>query len=197
MNLGFDGVGIDDGATVHSADDATDARGAIVRDFDFGNGPSRCVNVTWGDVTSAYFSTGIPNIDVYFEAAPMLRGALLASRFMSPLASIGPWQVWLKMHAALLPEGPSQAERDAARVTIVAEVGDAEGRCARSRLCTAQSYSFTAVAAGSPTSHPSNAARARCSPTASPTRGSACAVIAARARSARGGVGSAIMRERA
>lgn len=121
--------------------------GALERDFDFGSGPSRCVNVTWGDVTAAYFSTGIPNVDVYFEPAPFLRPALLASRFVAPFAELAPWQVWLKAHAALLPEGPSQAQRDAVRVTVVAEVSDAHGGRAAARLECAQSYSFTALAA--------------------------------------------------
>lgn len=121
--------------------------GALERDFDFGGGPSRCVNVTWGDVTAAHFSTGAPNVDVYFEPAPFLRPALLASRLVAPFADLAVWQVWTRMHAALLPEGPSQAERDAVRVTIVVEVDDAHGGRASSRLETPQSYSFTAVAA--------------------------------------------------
>ena len=121
--------------------------GALERDFDFGDGPSRCVNVSWGDVTAAYFSTGIPNVDVYFEPAPFLRPALLASRFAGPLAEFAPWQVWVRAHGALLPEGPSKAERDAVRVTVVAEVEDAHGGRAAARLETSQSYSFTAIAA--------------------------------------------------
>jgi short subunit dehydrogenase-like uncharacterized protein len=123
------------------------APGTLERDFDFGDGPSPCVNVTWGDVTSSYFSTGIPNIDVYFESGPLLRGALVASRFASAWAGLAPWQVWARMHAALVPEGPSQAERDAARVILVVEVEDAQGERARARLHTAQSYSLTALAA--------------------------------------------------
>jgi short subunit dehydrogenase-like uncharacterized protein len=117
------------------------------RDFDFGNGPRRCVNVSWGDVVTAYYTTGIPDIEVYFDAPPTFRAALLASRLMGPVASSPVSQVWLKLHADLLPDGPSAIERAAVRVTVVVEIEDDRGRRARSRLCTPQSYTFTGLAA--------------------------------------------------
>ena len=39
---------------------------------DFGNGTKPTVQVSWGDVSTAYYSTDIPNIEVQFEAVPML-----------------------------------------------------------------------------------------------------------------------------
>ena len=120
--------------------------GELERDFDFGDGPRRCVNVSWGDVVTAYYSTGIPDIEIYFEPPPLFRAALLASRFAGPLATTGPWQVWLKMHADFLPEGPTEAQRAAVRVVLLAEV-EGSGRRASARLHTPQSYSFTGLSA--------------------------------------------------
>src|SRR5262249_59153768 len=40
---------------------------SLERSFDYGQGPSASLAVSWADVVSAYYSTGAPDIDVYFE----------------------------------------------------------------------------------------------------------------------------------
>ena len=35
------------------------------REVDFGRGPRTAINIPWGDVSTAYYSTGIPNIENY------------------------------------------------------------------------------------------------------------------------------------
>ena len=40
---------------------------------DFGKGETLTVQVSWGDVSTAYHSTEIPNIEVQFEALPAIR----------------------------------------------------------------------------------------------------------------------------
>lgn len=121
--------------------------GILRRSFDFGRGPRACVNVTWGDVATAYYTTGIPNVETYCEANPILESALLASR--SPAWSLAAplWRQWLRLAAGVLPDGPSPAERDAAEMIIVAEASDAAGRRVRARLRTPEAYTFTATAA--------------------------------------------------
>ncbi|HSQ01223.1 MAG TPA: saccharopine dehydrogenase NADP-binding domain-containing protein [Candidatus Dormibacteraeota bacterium] len=119
------------------------APGALRRRFDFGDGPRDCCNVSWGDVAAAYYTTGIPDIAVYFEATPTVEAMLLASRTLGWMLRSAPWQAWLKAHAALLPEGPSEAERAPREMVIVAEASDAGGRTARARLRTPEAYTFT------------------------------------------------------
>ena len=41
-----------------------------VRRVDFGNGERLAVGIAWGDVSSAYYSTGIPNIEVFSATSP-------------------------------------------------------------------------------------------------------------------------------
>ena len=119
------------------------APGALRRRFDFGDGPRDCCNVSWGDVAAAYYTTGIPDITVYFEATPTVEAMLLASRTLGWMLRSGPWQAWLKAHAALLPEGPSAAERAPREMVVVAEAEDAHGRTVRARLRTPEAYTFT------------------------------------------------------
>ena len=41
-----------------------------VRRIDFGNGERLAVGIAWGDVSTAYYSTGIPNIEVFSATSP-------------------------------------------------------------------------------------------------------------------------------
>ncbi|KAF5295013.1 hypothetical protein FQR65_LT19938 [Abscondita terminalis] len=47
-----------------------------VRQIDFGHGQKSAMSVPWGDVATAFYTTGIPNIEVFVPAAPkLIRGA--------------------------------------------------------------------------------------------------------------------------
>src|SRR6185369_4201895 len=41
--------------------------GSLEQCFDFGAGPVGATAITWGDVVTAYHSTGVPDITVYYE----------------------------------------------------------------------------------------------------------------------------------
>jgi short subunit dehydrogenase-like uncharacterized protein len=120
--------------------------GSLTRAFDYGAGPRPSVAVSWGDVASAYYSTGIPNIETYFEATALLRGGLAVDRSWGWLLSLPPWPELLKGATRLLPEGPTEAQRRQSATTIVAEVEDAAGRRLCARLFTPEVYTFTATA---------------------------------------------------
>jgi len=121
--------------------------GALSRAFDYGAGPRPSLNISWGDVSTAYYTTGIPNIEVYFEATPLLQVMLLASRYLGGMLSTGLWQTWLKTWADILPEGHSEEERAASAMVIVAEADDGAGRRVCARLRTPEAYTFTAITA--------------------------------------------------
>jgi len=121
--------------------------GTLRREIDFGAGPRPVLNLSWGDVASAYYTTGIPDIEVYVETTPALEAVAVANQWFGWFLGTGPWQAWLKGHADLLPEGPSAAERAARRVVVVAEATDGRGRRAVSRLATPEVYTFTGMVA--------------------------------------------------
>jgi len=121
--------------------------GSLQRAFDYGDGLRPGVSVTWGDVVTAYYTTGIPNIEVYFESTPLFRVAETVNRYAGWMLGTAAWQVWLKMHADLLPEGPTEAQRAGVKMVIVAEAEDARGRRVCSRLHTPQAYTFTGTTA--------------------------------------------------
>lgn len=121
--------------------------GALEREFDYGEGLRLSLNVSWADVSCAYHTTGIPNIEVYLAATAGLRGMLVANRYFGWLLATSPWQASLKAYADLLPDGPSEAQRAASRMVIVAEAQDRSGRHVISRLGTPEAYTFTAATA--------------------------------------------------
>ena len=117
--------------------------GSRKRNFDFGNGPTACVAVGFADVFSAYYTSGIPNIEVYYEAIPAIRWAISFEKRLGPVLRTAPWQVWLKAHADLLPAGPSEERRAACQCVVVAEAWDDRGNWVGARLRSPEGYTFT------------------------------------------------------
>lgn len=119
--------------------------GSLVRRFDFGEGPVRCVGVPMGDVVTAAHSTGARDVEVYMRGGAPLRLGLRAAQWLGPLLASGPVQRALGSWIDRLPEGPSEEERLGTRAVVVAEV-EGEGRTARARLETPSGYETTRLA---------------------------------------------------
>lgn len=121
------------------------APGALVREFDFGQGSRRATAITWADVSSAYYTTGIPNITVYCESTPIVELGLAWNGYGGWLFGRPGWESWRRAAVRLLPEGPSSEERASGHAVVIAEaVDDLLGRVAV-RLKTPEAYSFTAA----------------------------------------------------
>ena len=128
--------------TIHTA-----PPGRLTRQFDFGQGNTDCTAVGWGDVSTAYRSTGIPSITVYFARSGAVSAMLAAARTLGPLARLWPVEALLSHAIALRPAGPSDAERQRGQANLIAEAVAGDGRKAAARLTTPEAYSLTADAA--------------------------------------------------
>jgi short subunit dehydrogenase-like uncharacterized protein len=117
------------------------------RPFDFGRGPRPSVAIGWGDVATAYHSTGIPEITVFFESSRQIEQVVGLNAPLRWLLSTAPAQLLRHRLVDWQPEGPSEAERDAGRAVILAEAVNAGGDCVRSRLETPDGYALTAMTA--------------------------------------------------
>ncbi|MFT7579590.1 MAG: short subunit dehydrogenase-like uncharacterized protein [Myxococcota bacterium] len=118
--------------------------GGKTKKVDFGRGPVRTMGIPWGDLVTAYHSTGIPNIEVY-TLVPT--GALWGARFsglIRPLLGLGPVQRFLKRRVAKMPAGPDETKRETAKSLIWGEVKNAAGDRAEARLTTCEGYTLTA-----------------------------------------------------
>lgn len=110
---------------------------------DFGDGERECLAIGWGDVSTAYHTTGIPDVRVYFEATPQLRTLDVLSRNFRWLLGWPPVQAALKAAVERQPEGPSDRHRARGRSVIVGEAHDADRRRVRAHLKTPEGYTLT------------------------------------------------------
>lgn len=99
---------------------------ADIQTFDFGQGAVDSFRVTLPDLITIWRATQIPDIATFVHVT----GDGFPQGDLSKL-----------------PDGPTEAERQANRYRAVVEVTDAEGRVTRSRLDTVNGYTFTAMAA--------------------------------------------------
>ena len=117
------------------------------RHVNFGGGPLRpCMTIPWGDVATAFHSTGIPNIEVYMAAPLALRALALLSRPFGGLLRSAAVQRFLKRRIDARPPGPTDEQRSRGRSFLWGEVTDGRGRRAVSRLTTPEGYTLTALA---------------------------------------------------
>lgn len=117
------------------------------RDVDFGGGPVSCVTIPWGDLATAYRSTGIPNIETYVAVPRTAQWALKSARVLGRPLGTRPGQRLLRALVGLLPEGPTDAQRAAGYSLLWGEATDAAGNRAASRMRTPHAYTLTAAAA--------------------------------------------------
>ncbi|MFN3581431.1 MAG: saccharopine dehydrogenase family protein, partial [Pseudomonas sp.] len=76
------------------------------REIDFGNGTKHAVTIPWGDVATAWFSTGIDNIEVFIPMAPSAATRLRRLDKMRPILGLAPVQALLKHLVGKKVKGP-------------------------------------------------------------------------------------------
>jgi short subunit dehydrogenase-like uncharacterized protein len=156
LALGFQGSGRLSRGTATTAVEKVHMGGAVRRDgrivrvpaawktrvIDFGDGPRPAITIPWGDVATAYHTTGIPNVEVYLAAPRLLRVFLKLSRPVAPLLGTKPVQSFLKARIREGPPGPSAEHRARARSLIWGEARDGR-QVVVSRLRTLEGYELT------------------------------------------------------
>lgn len=117
------------------------------RRIDFGDKVRLAATIPWGDVSTAFHSTGIPDIEVYVAMPPSTVRTLRFSGWIAPLLRTA----WVRgrLVAAIRrrPSGPSPDERARATAAVWGEVRDASGATMVSRLRTPDGYTLTAKTA--------------------------------------------------
>ncbi len=117
------------------------------RTVDFGRGPRTAMSIPWGDVSTAFHSTGIPDIEVYSAVPPAVRRLARASRYLGWLLGSGPVQRFLKGKIQAGAPGPTDEERNAGESLLWGEVTDDARRRAVSRIRGPEGYTLTALTA--------------------------------------------------
>lgn len=118
-----------------------------VLEQDFGRGPTKVVSIGWGDVSTSYYSTGVPNIETYFAVKPSAIAMLRLTRTLGPLLytrSVRNLLQWIIARAN--PHGPSRKQNETGFNLMVGEMRDANtGQVIRAKLRTPEGYRLTAL----------------------------------------------------
>lgn len=117
------------------------------RTVDFGRGPREVVSIPWGDVFTAYHSTGIPDIVVYARLGPWLPRLLQMTRYTGGLLASAPAQALFKWWIDRRPPGPDTHARKTGRSFVWGTAWDDDGKRATARLQGPEGYTLTALAA--------------------------------------------------
>ncbi len=117
------------------------------RDIDFGDRRRHCVTIPWGDVSTAFHSTGIPNIEVFTAMPRRAARTLRLIRPFTPLLGTPFAQRLLKARVNARTPGPSAERRAGAQSRLWGEARDPAGNAVRSLLVTPDGYTLTAMTA--------------------------------------------------
>ncbi|WP_028566917.1 saccharopine dehydrogenase family protein [Salisaeta longa] len=117
--------------------------GSRTRTVDFGRGPRTVTTIPWGDLATAYRTTGIPNITAYTQLPALARRLLQWSQPLEPLLQSSAVQHLLDRAVQALPAGPTPDERAAGSVHVWAQATAGE-RTVTARLHGPDGYAFTA-----------------------------------------------------
>lgn len=104
------------------------------------------ISISWGDVSTAYYSTGIPSIEVYAGGTKLVRQGHLMYR-LRRLIRTAPTQIVLKKLLDWTKAGPTEAEREGDECMFWGEVTNAAGKLVVLQLRTPEGYNLAKDAA--------------------------------------------------
>jgi len=116
--------------------------GARTRVVDFGDGLRRVVSIPWGDVSTAYHTTGIPNVEVYLSMPKNARRAVKLSSYVGGALDSDAVKRGLEWLVDRYVHGPDAETRASGEGRIWGEARNNGDRVV-SRLRTPETYRLT------------------------------------------------------
>jgi short subunit dehydrogenase-like uncharacterized protein len=110
----------------------------------FKTGEKWAMTIPWGDVSTAYHSTGIPNIAVYMSAP---KGLIRIARLTRLFAGIFAWKLlqdFIKSQIEKRVKGPTEVERKNSRSILWGRVENKQGESREGFMETIEGYWLTA-----------------------------------------------------
>ncbi|MCA1581934.1 MAG: saccharopine dehydrogenase NADP-binding domain-containing protein [Acidobacteria bacterium] len=117
------------------------------RDIPFADRTRRAMTVPWGDLSTAWRSTGIPNIETYAAASSSAIASARRLRLVAPVLGWGPLRRVIERVIVSRVSGPSVEERSRERYQVWGRAEASGGRAVEGRVTTLEGYDFTAESA--------------------------------------------------
>lgn len=116
-----------------------------IKEIPFRDQPRMAMTIPWGDVSTAYHSTGIPNIEVYMAMPPRAIRGVRRMRPLLPLLGAKWVQKRLASWAERNAKGPSDDEIRSGKCQVWGRAEDGDGRAIEATLVTPEAYRLTAM----------------------------------------------------
>lgn len=113
------------------------------RTIDFGNGEKFAMTIPWGDVSTAYYTTGIPNIEVFIPASPNLVKKLKRLNWFRWLLRFETVKKFLEKKVEQQPAGPNEKQLEQAITYVWGEAKNAQGVTETLRITVMNGYKLT------------------------------------------------------
>lgn len=113
----------------------------------FRDRPRRAVTIPWGDVSTAHWSTKIPDIHTYLALPKSAERGMAFQSLLQPLLNIPSVRRFVERQIDARVDGPNAAVRAKAQMQIWGRVTHADGRSVEGTAVTPEGYRFTAIAA--------------------------------------------------
>jgi short subunit dehydrogenase-like uncharacterized protein len=120
------------------------ALGDKVMEINFGDFKKKALCIPWGDIATAWRSTGISNIEVYSGVPESMIRAAKMSRWLNWLLRKRWVKTYLRKKADARPSGPDEQKLLTGRSYLSGKVWDGEGNAVEARLKTLSGYLLTA-----------------------------------------------------
>ncbi len=117
------------------------------REIPFAHARRNAVTIPWGDVFTAWVSTGVPNVEVYLSLPPTV---IARMRRMARFSAVLGWKWVQGMRLRRIerrPPGPDEALRERTGVEVWGEARSIDGRRVEGTLTGPNGYDVTVTAA--------------------------------------------------
>ena len=116
-------------------------------EVDFGGLRRFVMAIPWGDVATAFYTTGIPNIEVFTAVSPRMYRSLRWQKAFNWFLQLRAVREFAQRRIDKRPPGPSAERRAAALTYVWGEVRNAAGITRQARLHSPEGYTLTAHSA--------------------------------------------------
>jgi len=117
------------------------------RRIDFGRGSRWSMTIPWGDVSTAWYTTAIPDIDTWIPMPRFVIEISKLSNILRPILSMLVLQSALKSLLDRFVHGPDEGARQTTPTFVWGEASNAAGKQISVRIRTANIYSVTVTGA--------------------------------------------------
>jgi short subunit dehydrogenase-like uncharacterized protein len=138
--------GLHVGALVRRDGQIVALRAPRTRDLPFPGGSRFGMSIPWGDLVTAFYSTGIPNITVYTGMSRRVARMAPMLRFWAPILRMPSTVRFLQKRVEKRASGPSAEDRQTKRMSIWGRVENVAGAAVEGHLDVPEGYELTVVA---------------------------------------------------